>query len=518
MKLLLQVLSVALPTLLVAANLQVDSSSSSLASVRGGKKVLPVSSSNGLFRKNQDDEDHDHDHDEDHDEDHDDHHGIEWAGIFDTPEDSYIWIAQKVDGDYVDPTMKLAVIGVDAASEEDLESIEPVGEIAMDQDCVPLNHGETLVPSAGMCYLLTFDTSRWETTFPIDASGTDAIAFFAQHLPTEFEEDTHYLKLVPSGEDIEPVAEEAGDHDDDEESKPWGKALGASLLINLVTFAGILFAIPGVSAALKKADPDFVYAGFASFAAGAILSCAFFLLLFESTHLIASGWEEETEQIWRWGTMILLGLILPVIVEATVGHIKPDEKTPTKEVDEKEFDEEGSKPSGDKNFSQKTRLIFAICFGDFMHNLCDGFFVGAAFSNCSESLAWGITVATVLHEFPQELADYLILTGPQVGLSTMTALAINFATGLSVILGAIIVLANDVASSTTGLLLAFGGGIYLQIGCVECMPKMVNPSLSPTRKLVCIAAFIFGSVLIGLVLLDHEHCIAEGGGHDGHGH
>ena len=100
----------------------------------------------------------------------------------------------------------------------------------------------------------------------------------------------------------------------------------------------------------------------------------------------------------------------------------------------------------------------------------------------------------------------------------MTALAINFATGLSVILGAIIVLANDVASSTTGLLLAFGGGIYLQIGCVECMPKMVNPSLSPTRKLVCIAAFIFGSVLIGLVLLDHEHCIAEGGGHDGHGH
>jgi zinc transporter ZupT len=153
-----------------------------------------------------------------------------------------------------------------------------------------------------------------------------------------------------------------------------------------------------------------------------------------------------------------------------------------------------------------------------MHNLCDGFFVGAAFNECSDSMAWGITIATILHELPQELSDYLILTGPQVGLSTMTALAINFATGLSVILGVVIVLAVDVSTPVTGLLLAFGGGIYLQIGCVECMPKMVNSALTPRRKMFCVLFFIVGAVLIGLVLLDHEHCIAEGGGHDGHGH
>eukprot|EP00553_Chaetoceros_curvisetus_P007054 CAMPEP_0204631856 /NCGR_PEP_ID=MMETSP0717-20131115/23654_1 /ASSEMBLY_ACC=CAM_ASM_000666 /TAXON_ID=230516 /ORGANISM="Chaetoceros curvisetus" /LENGTH=99 /DNA_ID=CAMNT_0051649543 /DNA_START=41 /DNA_END=340 /DNA_ORIENTATION=- len=99
----------------------------------------------------------------------------------------------------------------------------------------------------------------------------------------------------------------------------------------------------------------------------------------------------------------------------------------------------------------------------------------------------------------------------------MTALAINFATGLSVILGAVIVIAADVSSVTIGLLLAFGGGVYLQIGCVECMPKMVNPALSPARKGVCILMFIIGAVLIGLVLLDHEHCIADGHDH-GHGH
>ena len=463
---------------------------------------------------------------EEHDS-HDSHGGdIEWAGIFDTPDDSYIWIAQKKDGSYADSTMKLAALPLSvAASEKELENIHEEGEHAM-ENCFLLNHGETIIPVMDTCYLLKFDDNRWETTFPIDASNATSIAFFAQHMPTEFEEDTHYLKLVSSGEDIQPVAEESGHHDDDEEGKPWGKALGASVLINLVTLTGLILVVPFVSTALKKADPTFVYASFASFAAGAILACAFFLLLFEATHLIADGWAEETDQIWRWGTMILLGLILPVIVETAIGHIKPAEKDASESNKDVENEENyiddaptdsssiEESPFAAKSFSEKARVVFAICLGDFMHNLCDGFFVGAAFKQCGGSMAWGITAATVLHELPQELSDYLILTGPQVGLSSLMALLINFLTGTSVILGTVIVLAVDVPDSTIGLLLAFGGGVYLQIGCVECMPKMVSHALTPARKLFCILMFIIGAVLIGLVLLDHEHC----GGHDGHGH
>merc|ERR1711884_809107 len=97
-----------------------------------------------------------------------------------------------------------------------------------------------------------------------------------------------YLKLVETGEDIEPVAQESGGDDD---GKPWGKALGAAVLINLVTLTGLILTVPVISNLIKKSDPTFVYAGFASFAAGAIIACAFFLLLFEATHLIASGWD-----------------------------------------------------------------------------------------------------------------------------------------------------------------------------------------------------------------------------------
>ena len=463
------------------------------------------------------------------DAEHDEHGMIEWQGIFETPDSSYIWIAQKVEGDYVDPTMRLAALPADSASAEALEALEEDGEEAMEAEpCTVLNHGDTITPAKGVCYELTFDDSRWETTFPIDASATSAVAFFAQHLPTEFEEDTHYLKLVSSGEDIDPIAEETGHVDEASEPKPWGTAIGASVLINLVTLSGLIFTLPFISTVLKKSDPVFVYAGFASFAAGAILACAFFLLLFESTHLIATGWDDETDHIWRWGTMILFGLISPVIFEAFVGHVKPEESTKDTVVDndvvEEKFDDDKIEVSSTENpfaarsFSEKARLVFSICLGDFMHNLCDGFFVGAAFKDCSDSMAWGIAFATILHEIPQELSYYLILTGPQVGLSTLQALAINFATGLSVILGTIIVLAVDVKTSTTGLLLAFGGGVYLQIGCVECMPKMCNHALSPARKLLCILAFTVGAVLIGLVLLDHKHCIAEGDGHEDHGH
>ncbi len=384
--------------------------------------------------------------------------------------------------------------------------------------------------------MLTFNETRWETTFPIDARSTEAISFFAQYLPTKFVENIHYLKLELSGEDIKPIAEEdVGHHSgDEEEGKPWGTALGVAALINLVTFSGIVFAIPCVSTIMKKSDPTFAYAGFASFAAGAILSCAFFLLLFESTHLIASGWEEKRDQNWRWGTMILLGLILPVLAESLVGATTSDSKEGTnnekqggdvetqkifKEEDSTDQSSTFASPFAAKSFSEKARLIFAICFGDFMHNLCDGFFVGAAFKECNRSMAWGVAIGTMLHEFPQELSDFLILTGPQVGLSTLTALLINFVAGTSVIVGTIIVLAADIESSTTGLLLAFGAGVYLQIGCVECMPKMINSTLSPMRKLVCLFAFTIGAVLIGLVLLDHKHCGGDDHGHgDSHGH
>ena len=131
----------------------------------------------------------------------------EWKGVFYTPEDTYKWGAEKVDGAYVDPTMILVMIPVSAATEESLAGASGKGATAMALGCESVNSGDTMKPAEDKCYKLVFDQSKDQSLYTIDATGVTAIAFFGQHLPTEFEATEHYLKDT-SGVDIEPVAQE----------------------------------------------------------------------------------------------------------------------------------------------------------------------------------------------------------------------------------------------------------------------------------------------------------------------
>ena len=61
------------------------------------------------------------------------------------------------------------------------------------------------------------------------------------------------------------------------------------------------------------------------------------------------------------------------------------------------------------------------------------------------------------------------------------------------------------------MLLSFGGGIYLQIGGAECMPRASEAAQSTMLRIVALAAFLFGVITIGLVLISHEHSSPDGG-------
>ena len=50
-----------------------------------------------------------------------------------------------------------------------------------------------------------------------------------------------------------------------------------------------------------------------------------------------------------------------------------------------------------------------LIIGDFVHNFADGVTIGAAFLGCSSTIGWTVTASTVLHEVPQELADFMAL-------------------------------------------------------------------------------------------------------------
>ena len=165
------------------------------------------------------------------------------------------------------------------------------------------------------------------------------------------------------------------------------------------------------------------------------------------------------------------------------------------------------------NDSVRQRFLLALILGDFFHNFTDGIFIGAAFQ-CNTSLAWKIVAVTVAHEIPQELADFSVLR-TAMGFSTAKALAYNFVSGSSVMLGGIAVMAADVSNLDTGMLLAYGAGNYIYCATVHMFSQGSKDFAVEIKKLL---VFIVGAVAIGLILLDHEHCQAEGAAADADAH
>jgi zinc transporter ZupT len=143
--------------------------------------------------------------------------------------------------------------------------------------------------------------------------------------------------------------------------------------------------------------------------------------------------------------------------------------------------------------------------GDFFHNFTDGVLLGTAFSICHRELAITISVATIYHELAQEVADFFLLT-KHCNLRVSTALFLNFIGGLSIMLGAVLVLAFDITEGATGCILAVGAGVYVYVAAAECLPRAKASQTKVADKVISLVSFVVGVVPIGLVLLNHGHC------------
>ncbi len=303
-----------------------------------------------------------------------------------------------------------------------------------------------------------------------------------------------------------------------------------------MTLSGVISMIPAVSALSRLYKNEFAVL-VAAFAAGGLLSCAFNVLLFEASHLIATGgFQDKAEVTWRWGAMILAGFLTSTIIDCAISFVAkephpdhalpaavaladPDTRPPPTTVTAgtdpaapvvaltatlyappQKDPEAAGRPAAAADappLRERARLIGGVLVRDFCHNLCDGIFVGAAFNVCGGAFGWSVASATVIHEVAQELSDYTILVSPtQGGLHPLAALALNFLSGLSVVIGAIIVLAAQVSDLSTGLILAFGGGVYIHVGATECMPRVYRLPVAPAVRLLALFSFVLGTVAI----------------------
>lgn len=253
-----------------------------------------------------------------------------------------------------------------------------------------------------------------------------------------------------------------------------------------------------------------------------MIATTVFLIVPEAIHLVQDdGWDENTTNLF-FGLALILGVLLPTMLSMLfpIPEVSTEEFATIDNGNTKaDVDEEESVPGTPEKIQELEKLVdmrlcASVILGDAAHNFADGIFIGAAFKLCDSSQAYAIVAGTIYHELAQELADFFLLTR-QANLSKITALLVNFISGLSVVLGGIIITAIDISATWTGIILAMSAGVYLHVAMTECMPRVQKSSKNTIHHMFALLMIALGVVPIGLVLLVHEHCE---GGHDGHDH
>jgi UTP--glucose-1-phosphate uridylyltransferase len=437
-----------------------------------------------------------------------------------------------------DATMKFCFAATDTHDAHGVHEVEDTCHADASSPTPVTANAPAITIVTGTTYQVTMDPDSWLSVFNVKFPENGAYAFFAEHMPSEFyfdggtemellkDGDSHDVAAAWASTDVAPASRKT----------PWRNTMLGCLSVWVVTLSGLVLIINTKIWELVK---PFAL----MFASGTLLSTAFALVLYESTHLIPIG-NDEGLAAGRWTAMILCGFItspvIAIVLKAFLPQLKEDDEFPEpvkpgntmngtgdaqKALDSAEMGraidnccdhDHAAVEDCEKSITNpnvRARFLMSLIAGDFFHNFTDGIFIGAAFQ-CNTTLAWQIVGVTVAHEVPQELADFAVLTN-SLGFSVPKALAYNVVTGASVMLGGIVIMAAEVSNLDTGMLLAYGAGNYIYCATVHMFSQGSKNILHDAKRLL---AFAVGAVAIGLILLDHEHCdaSADAGGGDAH--
>ncbi|MBM4054847.1 MAG: ZIP family metal transporter [Planctomycetes bacterium] len=243
----------------------------------------------------------------------------------------------------------------------------------------------------------------------------------------------------------------------------WIYTLASVFTISLFSLVGI------VTLLFRKTDLKQVLIYFVSFSAGSLLGDAFLHLLPEAV--------EKAGSVFRLSTslFVLCGVVIYFSVEKFIRwrhcHIPPTEEHP-------------------HPFS------LMVLFGGAVHNFIDGLIIGASYM-VSIPIGFATTMAVVFHEIPQEVGDFgSLLHG---GFSKAKALFFNFLSGLSALLGAVIILIlGSYVEGVTSFLVPFTAGGFIYIASSDLIPEL-HREVKITKSLIQLAFFILG--VLGMLAL-----------------
>lgn len=140
---------------------------------------------------------------------------------------------------------------------------------------------------------------------------------------------------------------------------------------------------------------------------------------------------------------------------------------------------------------------------DMIHNFVDGIIIAASFM-VSIPLGIATTLAVLLHEIPQEIGDFSVLL--HAGYNKIQALWLNFASGLTAILGAaaFFVVGRSLEELITYIIpIAAGGFIYIAVA--DLIPELQKTKKLSSSLLQLIAVFFGVAIMFLLTLVESTH-------------
>ncbi len=244
----------------------------------------------------------------------------------------------------------------------------------------------------------------------------------------------------------------------------WGSSLLSVIIVSLISLIGIL-------ALLLHKDVKKITFLLVSFAVGGLFGDAFIHLLPESF--------EKMDVNLAVALWVLLGIMIFFVLEKFLRwrHCHLSE------------DEEHIHP-----------VVTMNLVGDGVHNMIDGMVIGASYL-VSVPLGLTTTLAIVLHEIPQEMGDFGILI--HGGLSVKKALAFNFLSALTAVIGTILSLTigPHVQGYTTALVPITAGG-FIYIAGTDLLPELQH-DVKVGRSLLQFALILLGiGIMAALVFLE----------------
>jgi zinc and cadmium transporter len=131
----------------------------------------------------------------------------------------------------------------------------------------------------------------------------------------------------------------------------------------------------------------------------------------------------------------------------------------------------------------------ALLGSDALHNIGDGMAIAAAFL-VSGRLGVFTSAAVLVHELPEEIADYALLRA--AGMTKRTALAGLAVVQLTAGIGAVGTLAAaSLLARANGPILAVASGLFVYISAFDLVPELVR-----ARTLSGLVAGVIGAVIV----------------------